>query len=342
MSEKAGPKTHGSDLHHRRWHPLRRTGQLIGRTLSKAWDDSIFGKAATAAFWQTLSLAPLLLGLLGMIGYIGGWFGPNTVEIIESKIVTFSGTIFSENVVDQIIRPTVTDVLQRGRPEIISVGFLLSLWAGSSAISTFVDSIVEAHGQKDARNAIWQRIFALLLYVMFLGMAVFILPMVALGPTMIGRVAAVVVRRGLQPGRHVLLPGRRPAGHHRPDNAVQSRATEVPAVASTSRGRTGGRCVLHGREHRIALVPGICHGHRLHLRSLGDADRLPAVHILPRLCSGARRRVQRDGARILAGASDAPGTGPRVAGRTAGRRQQRRAGDHSDVAPGNKSDSGVR
>ena len=97
----------------------------------------------------------LLLGLLGMIGYIGGWFGPNTVEIIESKIVTFSGTIFSESVVDQIIRPTVTDVLQRGRPEIISVGFLLSLWAGSSAISTFVDSIVEAHGQQDAKQRQW-------------------------------------------------------------------------------------------------------------------------------------------------------------------------------------------
>ncbi|MFC8931056.1 YihY/virulence factor BrkB family protein [Rhodococcus sp. NPDC057135] len=187
MSEVRGEKSSGSDLHHRRWHPLRRTGQLIGRTLSKAWDDSIFGKAATAAFWQTLSLAPLLLGLLGMIGYIGGWFGPNTVEIIESKIVTFSGTIFSESVVDQIIRPTVTDVLQRGRPEIISVGFLLSLWAGSSAISTFVDSIVEAHGQQDARNPIWQRIFALLLYVMFLVMAVFILPLVALGPTLVGR-----------------------------------------------------------------------------------------------------------------------------------------------------------
>ena len=63
MSEARGEKSSGSDLHHRRWHPLRRTGQLIGRTLSKAWDDSIFGKAATAAFWQTLSLAPLLLGL---------------------------------------------------------------------------------------------------------------------------------------------------------------------------------------------------------------------------------------------------------------------------------------
>ncbi|WP_305094814.1 YihY/virulence factor BrkB family protein [Prescottella sp. R16] len=169
-------------------HPLRRCGQVVGRTASKAWDDSIFGKAATAAFWQTLSLPPLLLGLLGSIGYVGGWFGPNTIEIIQSKIVTFSRTVFSENVVDQIIAPTVTDVLMRGRPELISLSFLLSLWAGSSAISTFVDSIVEAHGQQDARHPVWQRVFALLLYVGFLVMSVFTLPLVALGPTMIGRV----------------------------------------------------------------------------------------------------------------------------------------------------------
>ena len=161
---------------------------MIGRTASKAWDDSIFGKAATAAFWQTLSLPPLLLGLLGMLGYVGGWFGPDTVDIIQSKIVNFSGTVFSDSVVEQIIRPTVGDVLERGRPEIVSLSFLLSLWAGSSAISTFVDSIVEAHGQQEARHPVWQRVFALLLYVMFLILAVFTLPLVALGPTLVGRV----------------------------------------------------------------------------------------------------------------------------------------------------------
>lgn len=168
-----------------RWHPIRRTGQVIGRTASRAWDDSIFSHSATAAFWQVLSLPPLLLGVLGMLGYVGDWFGPNTIEIIEGKIITFSGAIFNESVVEQIIQPTVNDVLVRGRLEIVSVGFVLSLWAGSSAISAFVDAIVEAHGQTEHRHPVWQRLFALLLYVVFMFLAVFTMPLVALGPAII-------------------------------------------------------------------------------------------------------------------------------------------------------------
>ncbi|NGP08517.1 YihY/virulence factor BrkB family protein [Rhodococcus sp. 14C212] len=170
-----------------RRRPVHRGLRVIARTATKAWDDSIFSKAAAAAFWQTLSLPPLLLGLLGSLGYVAGWFGPDTVEIIQSKIVTFSRTMFSESVVDDIIGPTVQDVLLRGRADVMSLGFLLSLWAGSSAISTFVDSIDEAHDQHDHRHPVWQRFFALLLYVVFLVLAVFTLPLVALGPTMIGR-----------------------------------------------------------------------------------------------------------------------------------------------------------
>ena len=46
------------------------------RTLSKAWGDSLFGMSSQAAFWCALSTAPLLLALLGMIGYVAHWFGP--------------------------------------------------------------------------------------------------------------------------------------------------------------------------------------------------------------------------------------------------------------------------
>ncbi|BCK54727.1 YihY/virulence factor BrkB family protein [Nocardia wallacei] len=166
---------------------LHRTWQLIARVAVKAWDDSIFAKSAAAAFWQTLSLAPLLLGLLGSLGYVGGWFGPDTVQIVEGKIISFSRNLFSPTVVDDLIAPTVGDVLGRGRGAVVSVGFVLSLWAGSSAMATFVDSIVAAHDQQDARHPVWQRIFALLLYVLFLVVAVFVLPLVALGPALIGR-----------------------------------------------------------------------------------------------------------------------------------------------------------
>lgn len=177
----------------------RRAAALILRVAAKAWTDSIFAKSAAAAFWQTLSLAPLLLGLLGSLGYVGGWFGPDTVQIVESKIIAFSRELFSASVVSDLIEPTVQDVLGRGRGAVVSVGFVLSLWAGSSAMATFVDSIVEAHDQQDARHPVWQRIFALLLYLLFLAASVFILPLVALGPTLIGRVLPTAWRAtGLQ------------------------------------------------------------------------------------------------------------------------------------------------
>ncbi|MEO9221125.1 MAG: YihY/virulence factor BrkB family protein, partial [Mycobacteriaceae bacterium] len=112
------------------------------------------------------------------------WFGPDTINIVQSKIISFSTQVFSPSVVDQIIAPTVNDVLQRGRGDVVSLGFVLSLWAGSSAISSFVDSIVIAHDQHNERNPIWQRIFALLLYAMALLLAVFTIPVIALGPRM--------------------------------------------------------------------------------------------------------------------------------------------------------------
>ncbi|MEV6066060.1 YihY/virulence factor BrkB family protein [Nocardia sp. NPDC052001] len=167
---------------------LGRVRELIVHVAVKAWNDSIFNKSAAAAFWQTLSLAPLLLGLLGSLGYVGHWFGPDTVDIVESKIITFSRNLFSASVVDDLIEPTTNDVLKRGHGGVVSVGFVLSLWAGSSAMATFVDAITAAHGQANARHPVWQRIFALWLYVLFLVTSVLILPLVALGPSLVGRV----------------------------------------------------------------------------------------------------------------------------------------------------------
>ncbi|MDQ3887375.1 MAG: YihY/virulence factor BrkB family protein, partial [Actinomycetota bacterium] len=59
VGEPATP--HATPGARQRRGPIR----LLSRTLWKAWDDGILGQSAQAAFWQALSLPPLLLGLLG-------------------------------------------------------------------------------------------------------------------------------------------------------------------------------------------------------------------------------------------------------------------------------------
>src|SRR5882724_3794400 len=160
---------------HHIWH-------IVRRTLSKSWDDSIFSESAQAAFWCALSLPPLLLGMLGSLAYVAPLFGPDTLATIQEQLISTAGRFFSRNVVNEIIAPTVRDIVKGARGEVVSVGFVISLWAGSSAISAFVDSITEAHDQTPLRHPVRQRFFALGLYVVMLVSAIVTAPFIALGP----------------------------------------------------------------------------------------------------------------------------------------------------------------
>src|SRR6201988_2147711 len=160
---------------HHIWH-------IVRRTLSKSWDDSIFSESAQAAFWCALSLPPLLLGMLGSLAYVAPLFGPDTLPTIQEQLISTAGRFFSHNVVNEIIAPTVRDIVKGARGEVVSVGFVISLWAGSSAISAFVDSITEAHDQTELRHPVRQRFYALGLYVVMLIGAIVMAPFIALGP----------------------------------------------------------------------------------------------------------------------------------------------------------------
>lgn len=175
--------------------PARRAPlRLISRTAARAWDDSFVSMSAQAAFWMTLSLPPLLLGLLGSLGFVTSWFGPTAVVAAQSEIVRLSTTVFSAEVVNAIIRPTVSEILTQGHSSLVSVGFVISLWAGSSALASLVDSITAAYRQYAVRHPVWQRIFALLLYAVSMIGSVFVLPLTALGPDLIPDLLPQAVR----------------------------------------------------------------------------------------------------------------------------------------------------
>jgi membrane protein len=156
--------------------------KVLKRTVTKAWDDSLFGMSAEAAFWQALSTAPLLLALLGSLGFVSGWFGPDTISTIQERVNTVLETVFTPEVSASLIEPTVDSILHQGQADVVSVGFVIALWAGSSAVASFVESITIAYGQREVRHPVAERFFALGLYLLALIFGVLALPLLAVGP----------------------------------------------------------------------------------------------------------------------------------------------------------------
>jgi membrane protein len=158
---------------------------LALRTVSRAWNDRILGLSAEAAFWQLLSLPSLFLGLLAALGYFSDLAGPGTVDRVQQNLLTTFSRAFSPEVVDQLIAPVVQQVLREGRADVISVGFVLALWAGSSATATFVNTITIAYGMRDLRGAVRSRLLALGIYLISIVVGVIVLPALVLGPALL-------------------------------------------------------------------------------------------------------------------------------------------------------------
>ncbi|WP_443082134.1 YihY/virulence factor BrkB family protein [Terrabacter sp. C0L_2] len=142
----------------------------------------VTGLAAEGAFFMLLSLPPLVLGLFGGLGFVGGWIGTDTINSIVSAIQVYASRFLTESSINELLLPTIDDVLRDGRVDIISVGFILSLWSGSRALNVFVDTVSIMYGQKDARGIVHMRAFSLLLYTFGILSAVVVLPLMLLGP----------------------------------------------------------------------------------------------------------------------------------------------------------------
>ena len=175
--------------------------RVAGRAASNAWRDRVLGLAAEAGFWQLLSLPPLLLALLGTIGYIADAVGSDAVASIRSSLLQGAYDLLTPAVVDDVVGPTVDQILSRGRPDVISIGFVLSLWTGSTAMATYVNTITIAYGQRDLRSAVRSRLVALRLYIAQVLTGVIILPALVLGPDLL----ANLLRANRHPAVKTLL-----------------------------------------------------------------------------------------------------------------------------------------
>ncbi|BCK67733.1 hypothetical protein Srufu_016860 [Streptomyces libani subsp. rufus] len=155
---------------------------LLKDTVNSCMKYRVTGLAAEAAFWSLLSLPPLILGLLGVLGYTDAWIGHDTIESVRQRILEGAGTVLSDKGVNEIARPLLNDVFTGRRPDVISFGFAIALWSGSRAMNVFVDTITIMYGLDGRRGIVRTRLLAFVLYLAALLVGAVALPLMVAGP----------------------------------------------------------------------------------------------------------------------------------------------------------------
>ncbi|GAA3676531.1 hypothetical protein GCM10022376_14890 [Yimella lutea] len=159
--------------------------RLTRETVRLCMRYRVTGLAAEAGFFALLSFPPLVFGLLGGVGYLGGWIGENAVTRVTEAIEAYSSQFLTENSLRDVLMPTISDALRGGRPDVISAGFLLSLWSGSRALNVLLDTVSIMYGQGGKRGIVRTRLMSLSLYFVTLAFGAIVVPLIVIGPQLL-------------------------------------------------------------------------------------------------------------------------------------------------------------
>ena len=157
-------------------------------TVGSCLRNRVTGLAAEAAFFAVLSVPPLVFALAGAVGFVSDSFTDTQVDDIRNAVLEVSRQALTEKAVNSIIRPTIDTVLDGGRYDVISIGFILALWSGSRALNVFVDTITIMHGLGGHRGIVATRALSFVLYVLAMVTGAMSIPLVVAGPTLVDRV----------------------------------------------------------------------------------------------------------------------------------------------------------
>ena len=158
---------------------------VAASTVSSCFRNRVTGLAAEAAFFAILSLPPLVFGLAGTIGFVATRFQVAEVDVLKARVLDIASQALTPSTVDQVIAPTLDNVLHGGRIDVISIGFVLALWSGSRALNVFIDTITIMYGFGGHRSIVKTRALSFTLYVVALILGIVLVPLILAGPEVV-------------------------------------------------------------------------------------------------------------------------------------------------------------
>jgi membrane protein len=172
----------------RRLRPLEVVWALARETVAVCMRYRVTGLASEAGFFALLSLPPLILGLVAGVGYVGEALGADTVGEVQRQIATYAREVFASDSIVSTVTTSIDDVLSRGRLDLLSLAFALSLWSGSRVLNVFIDTISIMYGQGGERGIVRTRVLSFSLYTVAVVVGAVVLPLVLLGPSLLQQI----------------------------------------------------------------------------------------------------------------------------------------------------------
>lgn len=114
----------------------------------EAKDDNLPGEAAKAAYYFFLSIWPLFLGLFAFTGIFGG-------EAAFEWIMGWLKAFLPEEPTE-FLEQFVRDITEGSRPDMLSVGILLTFWSGSNIFASLADGLNTMYDIEEGRSW-WKR-----------------------------------------------------------------------------------------------------------------------------------------------------------------------------------------
>ena len=157
--------------------------ELAKRTVLDTIEDRVPGLAAEMAFFAVLALPPLVLVVLGAIGFMGDILGQDVTDELQALLLDGANNFLTERTVRELVQPAIEQLFAEGRADVVTIGVILSLWSASRATRTIVLGVVAAY-DLERKVAWWRdRLVAFGLTVAGILTAVIVMPLLIVGPT---------------------------------------------------------------------------------------------------------------------------------------------------------------
>ncbi|MFZ0835340.1 MAG: YihY/virulence factor BrkB family protein [Mycobacterium sp.] len=173
----------GSALLSRAPRPVQQAWRLIERTGRETFDDRVPGLAAEAALFTLISLPALALAIIGSLGFIAAALGPEGTDELRRLVLGIPESFLSDPTYASYKR-VVGTVLAQTHGRVVSIGIVLSIWAGSRAVNRYLETITIAY-DLDPRPGWRRRLLALGLTLGGLVGAAALLPPLVVGPRLV-------------------------------------------------------------------------------------------------------------------------------------------------------------